>query len=103
MYPCFVVWHWLINVARRRHPHIGCPLPHDIATHTEPRNTGRAPTPTAPGARRLLRAKEARARANQSGSTRGASRNGQGQVEQEPRGGSQEGVHDRLEKSARGG
>lgn len=61
---CPVLSHWLISAARRRHPHIGRPLPHDIAAHTEPRNTSRAPTPTAPGPRRLLRAKEARTRAH---------------------------------------
>lgn len=74
----------LTDTAWRRHPHIRRPLPHNIAAHTKPHNTSRPITSTAPGPRRFLRAQEARARANKSGSPRRTGGDGKGPVEQEP-------------------
>lgn len=71
----------LTNAAWRRHSHIRSPLSHNIAAHTKPRNTSRPVTTTAPGACRVLRAQEARARADKSGGPSRVGRDGKRPLE----------------------
>ena len=91
--------HQLTFAARRRHTHHRRPLHQHLPTHTKPHNTSRSPTTATPSPHRILRAQEARTRAHKPGSTRRASRDGQGPLEQKSRGGCEEGLHNRLAES----